>query len=319
MAYEFGNFVARPGVWPVMLTPFREDRSIDWRGLDALVDWYIVSGAVGLFAVCLSSEMYELSDAERLDLARAVVGRSAGRVPVIASGTFGGPVENQAEFVGCMAGTGVDAVVVLTSQLAARDESDDTWRLRAERLLALTDPIPLGLYECPVPYKRLISLDLLRWAAGSGRFHFLKDTSCELDRISTRCAAVRGTRLAIFNANAPTLLGSLQAGGAGFSGIAANVYPHLLAWLCRHFEGDPESAARLQRFLTLADMTVRSKYPDRAKRYLRAIGLPITPACRVMQEEWTEEDERVLEALRDAVSDESATLDREGSFTGAAG
>ncbi|MFN8540870.1 MAG: hypothetical protein U0232_25745 [Thermomicrobiales bacterium] len=43
----------------------------------------------GLFAVAQSSEMFALDDAERLALAGRVVRRASGRVPVIASGTFG--------------------------------------------------------------------------------------------------------------------------------------------------------------------------------------------------------------------------------------
>ena len=29
------------GVWPVMLTPFKENGEVDYRGLEALVNWYI--------------------------------------------------------------------------------------------------------------------------------------------------------------------------------------------------------------------------------------------------------------------------------------
>ena len=63
------------GVWPVMLTPFTSDKQIDFSGVDRLTDWYIESGASGLFSVCLSSEMYMLADQERIGLAGRVVGR----------------------------------------------------------------------------------------------------------------------------------------------------------------------------------------------------------------------------------------------------
>lgn len=59
--------------WPLMLTPFKDDKSIDWPGVYRLTDWYIESGASGLFAVCVSSEMYELQDDECIVLARHIV------------------------------------------------------------------------------------------------------------------------------------------------------------------------------------------------------------------------------------------------------
>ena len=40
------------GVWPVMLTPFDENRQIDWESLKKLIDWYIAAGVHGLFANC---------------------------------------------------------------------------------------------------------------------------------------------------------------------------------------------------------------------------------------------------------------------------
>jgi dihydrodipicolinate synthase/N-acetylneuraminate lyase len=85
------------GVWPVMLTPFCNDGAIDWDGLDALIEWYLAAGVAGLFAACLSSEMYELTPEERVRLAAHVVDRAAGRVPVVAGGAFGDSITAQAE------------------------------------------------------------------------------------------------------------------------------------------------------------------------------------------------------------------------------
>ena len=47
---------------------------MDWDGLTALTEWYLASGVQGLFAVCLSSEMYDLLDDERLRVAKHVAG-----------------------------------------------------------------------------------------------------------------------------------------------------------------------------------------------------------------------------------------------------
>lgn len=89
----------KPGVWPVMLTPFSEDGSVDFTALDSLTEWYIKCGVSGLFSVCLSSEMYDLTDEERLSIASRVARQSDHRVPVFASGTFGGSIEKQSDFV----------------------------------------------------------------------------------------------------------------------------------------------------------------------------------------------------------------------------
>jgi 4-hydroxy-tetrahydrodipicolinate synthase len=66
---------------------------------------------------------------------------------VVASGTFGGPIEAQAAFVKQMAEI-VEAVVVLVCQMAEEGVEDAGWRANTQQLLDLTGDVPLGLYEC---------------------------------------------------------------------------------------------------------------------------------------------------------------------------
>ncbi|MBZ0296766.1 MAG: dihydrodipicolinate synthase family protein, partial [Anaerolineae bacterium] len=134
------------GVWPAMITPLKEDRSIDWEGVDQFTDWYIEAGVAGLFAVGQSGEMFGLNDEERLALARRVVMRTAGRVPVIASGTFVPAVEEQAEFVKRMFDTGVQGVTLILGEMAGPSDDDAALQRHIERLLSLTGSIPLALY-----------------------------------------------------------------------------------------------------------------------------------------------------------------------------
>ena len=102
--------------------------------------------------------------------------------------------------------------------------------------------------------------------------------------IKSKLAAVKEAQLegggsfAFFNANVETLLPSLDAGAAGFSGISANFYPHLHAWLCAAAganggdvakrKREREAMERVQDFLSLAEATVCVAYPHSAKTYL---------------------------------------------------
>ncbi len=286
------------GVWPVMLTPFAGDRSIDWPGVDALVEMYLAAGVAGLFAVAQSAEMFQLTEDERVALAARVVKRVGGRVPVVAGGAFAPTPERQAAMVRRLGDTGVAAVVLLTNQLADDGEGDDVWRARAEALLAATEGIDLGLYECPAPYKRILPADTLGWAAATGRFVFHKDTCLVGDQIAAKIAAVRGTRLRFFNAEMASLLASLEAGGDGFAGIASNYYPEVTVWLCRHALDRPDEARRVHDLLTVGEQVVDFKYPAAAKRFLRLSGrLEIGEACRVHAVGFSEHDDRGLRAL----------------------
>ncbi len=164
--------------------------------LRALVDWYIENGVDGLFASCQSSEIFNMDFEERMRIARITVNQARGRVPVVASGFTDYDLEEQVRSIRAMADTGVDAVILLSNRLALEDEADSVLLARMHALLdRIPKDIPLGLYECPQPYKRLLSLPVLKEAAATGRFHFLKDTCCDAKMIEERVKALAGSPL----------------------------------------------------------------------------------------------------------------------------
>lgn len=261
------------GVYPVMLTPFTEDNKVDFPSLGKLVEWYIEKGVAGLFADCQSSEMFFLGLEERVEIAKFVVKKAAGRVPVVASGHVSDSLTEQAEELNKIASAGVDAVILISNRLAAEDESDDVWLANLKTLMEmLTEEIPLGFYECPYPYKRLISPQNLKWCADTGRFYFIKDTSCDIENMKKKLEQIKGTQLKLFNANTSTLMETLELGASGFSGVMANFHPELYVWLTEEYEKQPGKARRMADFLTVASLIERQVYPVNAKYYQKEIG-----------------------------------------------
>lgn len=282
-----------------MLTPFRADRSIDWPALDALTEWYLANGAVGLFACCQSSEVWELTEAERLEVAVRVVKR-AGRTPVVAGGLPGFAAAPVGEFVRRLGACGVAAAVLTTSQVTAKLDPDGLWRERVEAILAAAPGLPFGLYEAPSPYKRLLTPEMMAWAGRTGRFVFHKDTTCEIGAVLAKVRAVQGTPVGIFNAHVPILVDSIRGGGHGFSGIAANAYPNVVARAVRQARKRGAEAGRLQQFLTEAEPTLSVRYPLSAKLMAAWAGVPIAPVCRRKVVGLTAEQTERLRGLRAA-------------------
>lgn len=261
------------GIFPVVITPFNEGNTIDWDGYSRLIEWYIDHGSHGLFAVCQSSEMSFLSLEERCALAAFTVRQVNGRVPVVASGHISQSMDDQKAELRAVAETGVDAVVLVTNRLAAADEDASVFMARMQDLLgSLPTEMTLGLYECPAPYRRLLTDDEIAWCAQSGRFAFLKDVSCDLDHIRRRLALVANTPLAINNANAAIAWPFMKSGGHGFSGVMNNFHPDLYRWLYDHGTEHPELAEELDTFLVLSAMSETLGYPKLAKHYHRRIG-----------------------------------------------
>lgn len=292
------NDIIPNGCWPVMLTPFTLDRTIDWKGVDALVDYYAEAKVGGIFTVCLSSEIFQMSPEERVELASRVSKRAAGRVPVIASAVASSDPLAQADAVKAIADTGVSAVVLLPCLIAGEGETDAVWKGRVEQILGKTGSIPLGFYECPRPYKRGVSAENLGWAAGTGRVLFHKDTSHNLALMKNKLTAIKGTGLKFFNTQMGTLIDTLEAGGHGFSSYAANLYPELVQWVSLNFATQPEKARQVQNILAIAEHMIGSKYPASAKFFVsRNAGVDIATTCRSIYDSLSRHDELPLEAL----------------------
>jgi 4-hydroxy-tetrahydrodipicolinate synthase len=272
------------GVWPVMLTPFTDAGEIDWASLERLIDWYVAAGVSGLFANCQSSEMFFLSQKESVALTRFVLEKTAGRVPVVASGHTANAESQQIEQLHEIAETGVDSVILISNRLAPQSASD---AVVLERIAALTEKVPgdfgLGIYECPYPYKRLLSDDVVKWCATSGRYTFIKDTCCDIDVIRRRLALTKGSSLNIANANTQTLIASLRAGASGYSGVMANYHPELYVWLCANHSTQPETADALARYLTTASLIENVDYPISAKDFQRRLGNFSSATARVRE------------------------------------
>lgn len=270
------------GVWPVMLTPFNEAREIDWASLKRLVDWYIRQGVKGLFANCQSSEMFFLSDAESLRLTRFILDYVDGRLPVVASGHTACAVSQQIDQLGRIAETGADSVILISNRLALPGEGDEVVLANLQKITAaLPETVKLGIYECPYPYKRLLSDQVISWCARSGRYTLIKDTCCRIEVIRRRVDLVKGSGLHIANANGQTLLPSLQAGAHGYSGVMANFHPDLYVWLCDHWQNAPEKSEIIAAYLATASLTEYLDYPVCAKDYQVSIGNFSSAACRV--------------------------------------
>ncbi|MCY4525669.1 MAG: dihydrodipicolinate synthase family protein, partial [Anaerolineaceae bacterium] len=73
------------GIFPIVVTPFRDDLELDERGLADLVEFCIDNGATGLVGPANASEFTMLDDDERLRWLEIVCAAAAGRVPVVAT------------------------------------------------------------------------------------------------------------------------------------------------------------------------------------------------------------------------------------------
>lgn len=288
------------GVWPTMIAAFDANGALDFEANKAITNYLINKGSNGLFAVCQSSEMFMLSTEEKVALATCVVEAAEGKVPVIASGHTSDRLEDQIAELSAISKTGVDAVVLVSNRLAKEDESSAVFMQNLKTIMYAIPDVNFGIYECPYPYRRLLTDEELKWCAESGRIVFLKDVSCDLEIEKRRVDIVKGTDLKLFNANTETLLGSLIAGYHGYNGVMGNFHIDLYKWLFENFNKQLEVAKDLQQQLTRESEIEKYAYPINAKYHMQKEGVPMTLASRrLSQETFTESYKGLVDALID--------------------
>lgn len=277
-----------------MITPYKKDGSVDIETAQRYVDWYFENGLTGIFAVCQSSEIFYLSLEERVELNSAVYRRAkeleqkSGRpFRVVSSGHVGNTHEEQVKELNAIWQSGTDALILITNRLDINNEGDDVWIENCRRLIdELPCDVKLGLYECPYPYKRLVTPKILDFCLSTGKFYYMKDTCCDSAEIARRCEQLKGSEFKLLNANCQTLLDSMRNGAEGYCGIMCNYHPRLYAWICENYESQPQKAELVQAVIGTFGFTESGlPYPLSAKYHMNLCGIPTENIARSRRSE----------------------------------
>ncbi|MBR3997646.1 MAG: dihydrodipicolinate synthase family protein, partial [Clostridia bacterium] len=124
------------GAYPTMITPYTDGGDIDWKAVEELTEWYWKRGCQGIFASCQSSEIWFLSEDDRVKLAETVKktadrlqaeDKSRAPMTVVASGHTSDDLDDQVRELTRIAGTGVDSVIFITNRFDIENTSDEKW------------------------------------------------------------------------------------------------------------------------------------------------------------------------------------------------
>jgi 4-hydroxy-tetrahydrodipicolinate synthase len=274
-----------------MVTPYTKEGKVDYKGVEALVEWYWKKGCDGIFAVCQSSEIFFLTLEERVNIGKTVVEKAKAlaevdktRKPmkVVVSGHVSDSFEDQVEELTAMSGIGADALILISNRMDIENTTDEKWIEDLHKLIEkIPANMPLGVYECPKPYKRLLTKKMLEACKATGRFAFIKDTCCDAEMIKERIEVLKDCDIGLYNANAQTLLETLRAGADGYCGVMANFHPEIYKWLFDN--ADKKEAELVQAFVCMTAFTESLAYPATAKYYVNAHeGIKIEPISRAV-------------------------------------
>ncbi len=287
------------GSIPALITPMRDDGSIDEAALKKLVDWHVEEGSHGIVAVGTTGESPTLSHHEHMRVVELVVERAAGRIPVIA-GTGSNSTAEAIELTRHAAEAGATAALVVVPYYNKPTQAGLYAHFRA--VAEAVPDLPILVYNVPGRTVADISDDTMaRLAADCPNIVGVKDASGDLNRPS-RLRLAAGADFIQLSGEDGTALGFNAHGGVGCISVTANVAPGP----CAEFQeatlrGDYARALELQdRLMPLHGALFVETSPGPVKYAASLLGL-CGPFARLPMVEISDASKRVVEeAMRQA-------------------
>ncbi len=263
------------GVYSLLLTPFKEDKTIDYAVYERYVEWQVERGSHHLFSVCGSSEMTRLTPEERVKCA-TIAAKHSGSAEVIATANLEPTWHTQVEEVKRMEQTGVDGLVFIT-----KGYGDDDRRI-VDYLseLAENTTLPIILYEFPGVKPHNMSGKAYGELIKTGRFHGIKDTTCTMAGIKDKIDYQGDS--AILQANIPLLFDAYVAGARGVCATPTSCGANLFRKMYDEFfvEKNIEKARETFNEIILLDNAIDSGFNASAKYLVGLQGIPMTTVTR---------------------------------------
>lgn len=258
------------GVYPALTTPFTPDDSIDYAvfeknlnaQLDAGVDGVILGGTLGEASSLLNEEKY--------DLVRFTVEKTANRIPVvmnIAEQTTRAAVAAARAAEDC----GASGLMLLPPM---RYKADDRETLAYFRAVAEAGPLPIMIYNNPVDYKILVTLDMFETMADWPTIRAVKESTRDVSNV-TRMINRFGDRFSILCGVDTLALESLFMGAHGWVAGLVDAFPRETVAIYRHAKAGrhAEALAIYRWFLPLLELDIHPKLVQYIKLAEVATGI----------------------------------------------
>lgn len=258
------------GAGVAIVTPFTEDKQINYDELGRLIEYQIAGGIDAIIVCGTTGEPVTMTEEERLSVIAYSIDKVQGRVPVIA-GSGGNCTENVVAFSRKAYKLGADALLVVTPYYnkATQQGLYEHYRMVAEAV-----DCPIILYN--VPSRTGVNL-LPDTAARLGKeianIVAIKEASGNITQVAEVIQKAEGA-LDVYSGNDDQIVPILSLGGIGVISVLANVAPaDTHAMVAEYLAGNVKEAAQLQlKYMELIQALFCEVNPIPVKKALELMG-----------------------------------------------
>jgi 4-hydroxy-tetrahydrodipicolinate synthase len=277
-----------------LITPMRQDGSVDEKAFQDLVEWQIAEGTEGLIPVGTTGESPTLSHAEHKRVVEMCVAAARGRVPVIA-GAGSNSTAEAIDFAVHAKKAGADATLVVTPYY-----NKPTQEGMLLHFTAIADAVDLPLFIYNIPGRSVVDMtpETMGRLAKHKNIVGVKDATANLTR-PLHQKRTCGADFIQLSGEDHTALAFNASGGTGCISVTANVAPRLCAEMHKAWRaGRVEEATAIQdRLVPLHDALFCETSPGPVK-YAASLLAKSTEHCRLPMAPIAESSKaRVREAM----------------------
>ena len=231
------------GAGVALVTPFKEDLSVDYDQLEKFIDFQIDNGTDSIVICGTSGEASTMSHDEQIEVVSACVSHVNGRVPVIA-GAGANCTDEALNLAKRSEKAGADGLLVVTPYY-----NKATQKGLEEYYTTVGNSVDIPIIMYNVPGRTGTNIQpatAVKIAKSVDNIVAIKEASGDIGQVATLAALADGC-LDIYSGNDDQVVPLLALGGIGVISVLSNVAPAYVHDMCyKFFSGDIAGSRKMQ-------------------------------------------------------------------------
>ncbi len=284
------------GAGVAIVTPMREDRTVDFEQFTRLLEFQISNGTDAIIVCGTTGESSTLTHEEHLEVIRYCVETVAGRIPVIA-GTGSNCTETAIYLSTEAEKMGVDGLLLVSPYYNKATQKGLYAHFKA---VADAVKIPILLYNVPSRTGcNILPETIVRLCRDVENIVGVKEASGDIGQIGQLAALADGC-VDIYSGNDNEIVPIMSLGGLGVISVLSNIAPAQTHEICQSYlDGDAKESCRLQlKAMELCKALFCEVNPIPVKKALQLMGMGSGVLRRPLTEMEPANAERLEKAMK---------------------
>lgn len=286
------------GAGVALVTPFKEDLSVDYDQLEKFIDFQIDNGTDSIVICGTSGEASTMSHDEQIEVVSACVSHVNGRVPVIA-GAGANCTDEALNLAKRSEKAGADGLLVVTPYY-----NKATQKGLEEYYTTVGNSVDIPIIMYNVPGRTGTNIQpatAVKIAKSVNNIVAIKEASGDIGQVATLAALADGC-LDIYSGNDDQVVPLLALGGKGVISVLSNVAPRETHDMVMKFlEGDVKGSLDIQlKYMDVIHNLFSEVNPIPAKRAVAEMGYCKNIVRRPLTEMEEDHAQVLIQSMKEA-------------------